>query len=164
LNLEVGTVIRWDNFPDPRFDIDNEIKARWFICLGFSGIFAQIAVVYLSTTTTQLQHYKESGKRKNHSHFIFQTNQYPTFEKDCVIDFSEQPYPATETKLKSCQNDININIMGKLTEDTMRMIFKRFSRSGSVAPKVLGDIHTSYNNAGITSLQKPKHHKKKRKR
>ncbi len=156
MNLEVGTVFRWDNFPSHRFG--SESKPRWFICLGFSGIFAQVATVYLSTTTTQLQHFGTSGTRRNHSHFIFKTNQHPIFEEDCVIDFDERPYPVAETKIESHQNDIHIK--GRLNEDTTRMIYNRFLRSRSLSVMELSDIHASYNNAGIVGLKKPKPLKK----
>jgi len=156
LNLEVGTVFRWDNFPSHRFG--GESKARWFICLGSSGTFAQVTIVYLSTTTTQLQHFGTSGTRRNHSHFIFKTNQHPIFEEDCVVDFDERPYPVDEAKIKLCQNDIIIK--GQLNEDTMRMIYKQFLRSRSLSVMELNDIHNSYNNAGIFGLQKPKPLKK----
>ncbi len=152
MNLEVGTVFRWDNFPSHR--LGGESKARWFICLGFSGIFAQVAIVYLSTTTTQLQHFGTSGTRRSHSHFIFTTNQHPIFEEDCAIDFDERPYPANEAKIKSCQNDIIIK--GRLTEDTMIMIYKRFLRSRSLSYMELNDINNIYINAGIIGLKKPK--------
>lgn len=152
MNFEVGTVFRWDNFSSHRFG--GESKARWFICLGFSGIFAQVAVVYLSTTTTQLQHFGTSGTRRSHSHFIFKTNQHPIFEEDCAIDFDERPYHANEAKIKSCQN--NIIIKGQLNEDTMRMIYKRFFGSRPLSVIELSDIYNSYNNAGIFGLKKPK--------
>jgi len=156
LNLEVGTVFRWDNFPLRRFG--SESKPRWFICLGFSGIFAQVAIIYLSTTTTQLQHFETSGTRRNHSHFIFKTNQHPVFEEDCAVDFDERPYPVNEAKIKSCRNDIIIK--GQLNEDTMRMIYKQFLRSRSLSIVELSDIHNSYNKAGILGLKKPKPLKK----
>lgn len=152
MNLEVGTVFRWDNFPSPKFG--GESKPRWFICLGFSGIFAQVAIVYLSTTTTQLQHFGTSGTRRGHSYFIFETNQHPIFEEDCVIDFDERPYPVDEAKIKLCQNDIIIK--GQLKEDTTRMIYKRFLRSSSLSNIELLDIYNSYNKAGIFGLKKPK--------
>ena len=156
MNLEVGTVFRWDNFSLHRFG--GESKPRWFICLGFSGFFAQVAIVYLSTTTTQLQHFGTSGKRRNHSHFIFETNQHPIFEEDCAIDFDERPYHANKANIKSCKNDIIIK--GQLNEDTMRMIYNRFYRSRPMSVMELNDIHTSYNNAGIVGLKKPKPLKK----
>jgi hypothetical protein len=156
LNLEVGTVFRWDNFPSRRFG--GESKARWFVCLGSSGIFAQVAIVYLSTTTTQLQHFGTSGTRKKHSKFIFKTNEFPVFDKECAIDFHEQPYSIELAKISNYQNDIEIR--GMIDENTMRMIYKRLSSSGFTSPKILSDLHDSFNRAGITGLKKPKHRKK----
>ncbi len=152
MNLKVGTVIRWDNFPSQRFS--GKKKARWFVCLGFSGVFAQIATVYLSTTTTQLQHFKDHGERSRHSRFIFETKQFPLFEQDCAIDFDEPLYPTEESQLDKYSKDIEIR--GELEVETMRMLYKRFLQSPQLSRKVLFDIHDSYNKAGITGLKKPK--------
>ncbi len=152
MNLEVGTVFRWDNFPDARYG--SEEKARWFICVGFSGKFAQIAMVYLCTTTTQLEKFKKTGSRAAHSKHIFTTNQFQCFEQDCAIDFDERPYPLEKSKLSVCQKDIEIR--GSIDKNTLRMIYNRFFRSRSMSYKEIVDIHDSFNMAGITGLKKPK--------
>jgi hypothetical protein len=152
LNIELGTVFRWNNFPFPKYG--GEEKARWFICIGFSGIFAQVAVAYLCTTTTHLQQFGPAGKRKNHDHFKFSKDQFPIFEQDCVVDFDA---PIYDVEIAKIDNDIaNIEIKGKLAQDTMRMVYKRFLRSPFLSPVTLRDIYDSFNKAGITGLLRPK--------
>jgi len=151
LKLKVGAVLRWDNFPLQKFGGTN--KARWFICLGFSGVFAQVAFVYLGTTTTQLQYFRGHGQRSTHSHFIFETKQFPVFDQDCATDYDERPYAVNKTKIELHSKDISIR--GELKEEIMRMIYNRFLRSRPLPRVELLDIHTSYNIAGITGLKKP---------
>lgn len=158
MTLEVGTVIKWHNFPAPRFG--TEIKPRWFICIGFSATFAQFSEIYLYTTTTQLEQFKRGGSRGAHSHFIFKCNQYKVFEQDCAIDFHEPPYSISQSLYE--QKQVNIEVKGKLREQDLRMIYNKLLPSPAIAPIVLRDIHSSYNKAGITNLKKPKSHHKKR--
>jgi len=152
INLSVGTVFRWNNFPGPRYGAGD--KARWFICVGFTDTFSQIALVYSYTTTTQLQHFKPGGIRYPHPHHVFKCSQYNCFEKDCAIDFDESPYPIKETILKKYANDIEIK--GELEEQTMRMIYDKTVNSNKITRRVKLDIHQSFNQLEITGLQKPK--------
>lgn len=152
MNLEVGTLLRWDNFPWPRYGTG--IKPRWFIYLGDTGPFAQVAFVYLATTTTQIEHFQSGGIRAGHSHFKFETRQFTIFDEDCIIDFDDRPYPIEKVKLLNRQT--NLEVKGKLNEQTLRMIYNRFLRSGVLSKMEMLDIHDSFNNAGITGLAKPK--------
>lgn len=156
MNIEIGTVFRWNNFPLPRHG--DEEKARWFICVGFSGLFSQIASVYLCTTTTQIESFQSPGIRSTHSHFIFKTNRFPVFDQECAIDFDEPPYLIELTRLTSHQRDIEIK--GNLDENTPRMIYKRLLSSKFTSPKILSDLHDSFNKVGITGLKKPRHPKR----
>jgi hypothetical protein len=153
INLELGTVFRWNNFPDARYG--EKDKARWFICVGFSGIFAQVAEVFLCTTTTQLEAFKDPKRRKGHNHHIFKTK---PFDSECAIDFFEAPYSITQDKIDKLQNDIEIK--GKLDKNILTLIYNSLYLSCNISPMELNDIHTSYNNAGITGLKKPKLSKK----
>ncbi|MBW6484639.1 MAG: hypothetical protein K0B01_00590 [Syntrophobacterales bacterium] len=152
MTLEIGTVFRWDNFPLPRYG--DETKARWFIYLGETGPFAQIAIIYLVTTTTQTAHFQPGGNRYGHSHFQFEARQFPAFEKDCIIDFNDPPYPIEKARFANKQSDLSVK--GKLREDAMRMIYNRFLQAGSCSKMVMLDIHESFNKAGIAALKKPK--------
>ncbi|MEA1947233.1 MAG: hypothetical protein U9N83_08005 [Thermodesulfobacteriota bacterium] len=154
MNIDVGTVIRWNNFPLPKYG--KEKKPRWFICIGFAGFFAQVAEVYFCTTTTQIDKFENGGPREKHDYYIFKTNQsrYSMFDEDCIIDFDEKPYGVEETKLNDHQNDIEIK--GQLDEQTLRMIYNRICKCKLLSVMVKRDIHNSYNKFGITGLKKPK--------
>ena len=152
MTLEIGTILRWDNFPLPRYG--NETKSRWFIYIGETGLFSQIAIIYLGTTTTQEDHFQAGGTRSGHSHFKFETRQFPEFEEDCILDFDDPPYPIEKKRFLEKQCDISVK--GKLREETMRMIYNQFLRSGSCSKMIMLDIHDSFNKAGITGLKKPK--------
>jgi hypothetical protein len=151
LNLEVGTVIRWDNFPVPRRG--GEIKARWFVYLGCTSSLTPPQICFLATTTTQLHHFCPGGRRQNHSHFKFEKRQFPEFDDDCVLDFCEQPYPLLLETLTSKQSDIKIR--GRLKAETMRQLYNRFFQTKPMSAVVFRDIHASYNLAGITGLKRP---------
>jgi hypothetical protein len=152
LNPQVGTVIRWDNFPYHRYGEGD--KARWLICVGFTGVFSQIAMVYSYTTTTQLQHFEAGGSRENHYRYVFKKSEHPCFDTDCAIDFNESPYAIEKTKLDNHIKDIEE--MGLLREETMRMIYKNTIESKQISLIVKKDIYNSYNQAGITGLRQPK--------
>lgn len=152
MNLEVGTLFRWGHFSWPKYSAEK--KSRWFIYLGETDSFAQIALVYLATTTTKLEHFQYGGVRASHSHFKFETRQFTIFDKDCIIDFDEKPYAVEKEKL--LKNRMDIIVKGKLDEKTLRMIYNRFLHSGVLSKMEMLDIHNSFNKAGITGLAKPK--------
>jgi len=70
---EIGTVFRWINFPYARYG--EKDKPRWFICIGFSSIITSMVTgteeIFLCTTTTQLDSFKNGGIRKGHRYYIF---------------------------------------------------------------------------------------------
>ncbi len=152
MTLEIGTVFKWDNFPWPRYG--NKPKARWFIYLGETGPFSQIAIIYLVTTTTRTAHFQSGGTRAGHDKFKFETRQFPAFEEDCILDFDDPPYSVEKARFVNKQSDISVK--GKLKGDTMRMIYNRFLQAGSCSKMVMLDIHDSFNKAGISALKKPK--------
>lgn len=152
VELKVGSVFRWNNFPYNRYG-EGE-KARWFICVGFTGSFSQIALIYSYTTTTQLQHFEEGGMRCGHSKFIFKCAEHKCFESDCAIDFDESPYSIEKSKFQSYCTDIEIK--GTLREDILRMIYKRTIDSKNISLMVKNDIYNSFNLSGITGLKQPK--------
>ncbi len=152
MTLEVGTVFRWDHFPLPRYG--GETKPRWFIYLGETGPFSQIAIIYLATTTTQKDHFEVGGDRYRHDFLRFERKQYPVFEEDCILDFDDAPYSIEKDSFLKAKDDITKQ--GTLREETLRMIYKRFLLSGSCSKMVMNDIHNSYNKAGIKGLKKPK--------
>lgn len=79
---------------------------------------------------------------------------FPRFERDCILDYEEELYGVPETTIDRCQTQIKPR--GRLDENTMRNIFKQYSRPGVVSPIILRDIFESFNRDGITGLKKPK--------
>jgi len=151
LPLKVGDVIRWDNFPYPR---DNDVKPRWFIYLGRTSIFKVPVFSLLCTTTTQFHHFEPGGTRSNHAYRLFSVKEFRLFDKDCILDFEEDLHDISQDILERCSDQIQIK--GRLDENTMRSIYKQFSRPGVVSKVILIDIYDSFNRDGITGLKKPK--------
>jgi len=151
LCLNIGDVFRWANYPDPRYGA--EIKARWFICIGKTDIFSQPSFFYTCTTTTQVQHFVKGGSRNGHDHFLFNTKEFPFFTDDCILDYEEPLIPIRQDWLDRCKKDIQC--MGCLDENRLRMIYNKLLKSPNSSRKILTDIHNALNNAGITGLKKP---------
>jgi len=148
--LNVGTVFRWKDFPDPR---DGGVKARWFIYLGDSGYLSQVLIAYPCTTTSQINHFQDGGDRRSHDHYLFKKSPKSPFEEDCILDFDEPPHTPRKSSL---ENNLSIEEKGELDEQTLRMIYNRVCRSRTYSKVILMDIHESFNKAGITGLKKPK--------
>lgn len=151
MRLTVGDVIFWDDFPFPRRGF---VKARWFIYLGRASVFSTPVFAYLCTTTTQIQHFEPGGSRCNHTYKRFDVRQFPQFDRDCILDFEEEIHDIPESTIERCEAQIEIR--GRLDENTMRNIFKQLSRSGLVSAIALRDIIESFNRDGITGLKKSK--------
>lgn len=150
MQFTVGDVIRWNNFPYPKF---GDIKPRWFIYLGRTSIVSSPVFTYLCTTTTQKQHFATGGSRVGHAYRKFDKRQFPFFEEDCILDFDEDLHPARLDIMDKSTKDIEFK--GRLDQDTMRNIFKQYSRPGVVSRAIMLDIHCSFNHDGITGLKKP---------
>ncbi len=148
--MKPGTVFKWNNFPYPR--IDSEIKPRWFIYLGDTGILSNPIIVHFCTTTTSMDDFKPGGNRVSHNHLKFERKNYPCFDADCLLDFDEPPFPEWQ---KSLEADKDIEIKGELKKETMKLIYKGVLKSPHYSPKIRFDIYTSLNQIGITGLSKP---------
>jgi hypothetical protein len=148
--LKAGTVFRWENFPYPKYA--GEIKARWFIYLGDTGLLLTPIIAYICTTTTSLDDFKPGGRRASHRHLLFKKIKYPFFEEDCILDYDEEPYPAER---ESLERNPNIEIKGELDQECLRTIYYGIWKSSYYSPKIVLDIHSSLNQVGITGLRKP---------
>lgn len=148
--MDVGTVFRWKDFPYPRYG--DEIKPRWFIYLGKTGPFSNPVYAYLPTTTTQLHRFEPGGQCCTHSHKKFSAGT-TCFDEDCIIDFDSRPYVLDHAELI---DNSNIDIRGKLNDEDLKYIYAQILRSAHYSPAILRDIHTSFNNSGITGIRKPK--------
>jgi len=113
---KVGDVIRWNNFPDPRYPQPPD-KARWFICLGkiieyrIDSSIAFSVVVYIQTTPTQIQHYQPGESRGGLPYILFKAGEFG-FEETCVLDFSMDIFSYQESDIN--KNASNIEIKGRL--------------------------------------------------
>jgi hypothetical protein len=148
--LKPGTIFRWNNFPYPK--IGNEIKSRWFICLGDTGLLSYPILIHMCTTTTSMDDFKRGGTRESHRVFSFEKKRYPCFDEDCILDFDERPYSLPEGTLGS---NSDIEIRGELDKQTLKAIYEGILESQFYSPRILLDIHTSLNKIGITGLRKP---------
>jgi hypothetical protein len=150
--LRPGAVFRWIDFP-PRFD--EIVKSRWFVLLGTTGYFAQVALVHCATTTSQTEHYLPGGSREKKDHWKIQVKEIPLFEQDCILDFDEQPFSIPLSQLEEALSRGQIEEKGILPEDKIRMAYKRILRSEGYSRQILMDIHDSLNRIGISNLKKP---------
>lgn len=148
--MKPGTIFKWNNFPFPK--IGTEIKPRWFICLGDTGLLSTPVFVHISTTTTSMDDFKPGGNRQSHRFFSFEKKKFPCFDEDCILDFDERPYSQPEGDLESNRD---IEIKGELDKQSLKSIYNGVLRSQFYSPRILRDIHTSLNKIGITGLRKP---------
>ena len=148
--MDAGTVFKWNNFKDRQYG--GELKPRWFICLGDTGILTSPIIAHISTTTTKKAAFEIGGSRHKHAICTFYARETP-FEEDCILDINEAYYPIVQADL---QNNPDIEIKGQLTHDQMRMIYNRFRSSDQFSKKILLDIHESFNKVGVSGLKKPK--------
>jgi hypothetical protein len=150
--LKVGDVVRWNNFPDPRYSHPLG-KARWFICLGKSSSIVPPVMVYIHTTTTQIQHYQSGGHREKHPHLLFNAGEFG-FEETCVVDFSEDSYSYPELDIN--KNSLNIEIKGTLDNKMLVVIYNMVNGSLNIPIITKRIMYESLNLIGITGLKQPK--------
>ena len=63
VGLKAGDIFTWENYP---LFMDEFKHRRWLLYLGNNNIQAN---VYEISATTQIQHYRDGGKRLNHNFF-----------------------------------------------------------------------------------------------
>lgn len=150
--MRVGDVIRWSNFPDPRYQQPIG-KARWFICLGKSSSITPPVFFYIHTTTTQIQKFQPVGPRENHPHLVFNAGEFG-FEETCIIDCTEDFYSYSESDIN--RNASNIEIKGKLDNNTLIAIYNKVNESPNIPKATKRIIRESLSLIGITGLKQPK--------
>jgi hypothetical protein len=148
--LKPGTVFKWNRFPYPKYG--GEIKARWFIYLGDTGLLLTPIIAHLCTTTTSLEDFEPGGKRASHRSFLIKKTRYPFFDEDCILDYDEEPYAVDKNSL---QENATIETKGKLDRECLKTIYRGILASNHYSRKIILDIHTSLNQIGITGLTKP---------
>jgi hypothetical protein len=141
MQVQVGAVILWHNFPNPQYG--GQPKPRLFICLGFTGLHIQPRLFYLHTTTRT---------RRSSSHFFIPCSKYPCFNHDCYLYFNEAPYPRPESELTT---NPDIKMVGKLDNSDTKTIYDGIRQSTRYSRIEKLDIRNSLNLAGITGLRSP---------
>jgi hypothetical protein len=139
--VKPGDVFRWNNFPDPQFG--GEIKARWFIYLGDSGIITSPTTSYIVTTTTQVRNTGKNIPFKKDSSM---------FDEDCFLYYDDPYYSYNKGALEA---NGAIDIISELDPTVMRTIYNNLLTAQNYSKVVLRDIHSSLNNIGITGLRRP---------
>ena len=145
MNLDIGDIFTWENFPYP---ISGGIKRIWFIYFGDGGSSSEY--VYIFTTTTNMD-------RKNEDSILFKKGEY-SFESDCILNVGHNHYSQNITKvhIRKHIEDGNINKKGKLQINKIREIYNKVSKSKIINYKDKTAIHNALNMAGITNLESPK--------
>jgi len=141
--LKPGTIFKWNRFPYPKYG--GELKPRWFIYLGDTGLISTPIIAYICTTTTR-------GKKQLHHCLPLPRAKYPYFEEDCILDFDEEPYQEAKNALETNRD---IETKGQLDHESLKAIYRGICTSKYYSKKLLLDIHTSFNQIGITGLKKP---------
>lgn len=152
--FQLGSVFRWDNFPDVR-DTPSKPKPRWFVYLGRSGVLLVPVFLYICTTTGKISEYESGGIRASNLFIKFHTGEYG-FAKDCVLDIDMNFYEdITKERITACISDIEI--IDILSEEALRRIYnKLILKTNAISLVIKKDIHQSYNMAEITNLKKPR--------
>ncbi len=148
--MRAGTIIRWNNFPEPRFD--KEIKPRWFIYLGHTSSLESPIFLHLNTTTTRMEDFSRGGRRAGHRHCVLKASDTP-FDRDCIIDLHEMPWPISEDQITG---NPDIEFKGELGTEYLRKIYELALKSPVLSRKILLDMHQALNDIGMTGLKMPK--------
>lgn len=148
--MKPGTVFKWKEFLYPKFG--GELKARWFIYLGDTGLFSVQIIAHICTTTTSLDDFKAGGKRADHRHLLIKKAKYPFFDEDCILDYDERPY---QKEKKVLESNPKIEVKGELDHTCMKDIYYGIWKSNYYSPQIVLDIHSSLNQIGIYGLKKP---------
>jgi hypothetical protein len=144
--MEAGEVFYWVDFP---LQNDGELKNRYFLYLGHSSIVDTPIVVNLITTTTQLDYYKQGGRRANNHVFHVDKGKYPFFSMDCLLDLSIGYQHTCQSVLDNAQT----NVLGKLEYHDLSMIFNKLVDAESVPPKRLREIRQRLEEVGCKNLK-----------
>lgn len=141
--MNVGDIFRWTNFPCPKH---GNIKSRWFIYLGNSGIYNTTIYIHILTTTTNLSNITGSC-------ISFKKGECG-FESDCVANIDNDFYNnLTNETIEKNKNDIEI--IGAIPENKLKYIYKKVLESKRISKIVKMDIYNSFNLNNITGLKKP---------
>ena len=151
MNFNVGDVLLWKNFPLKK-DEKSPIKDRLFVFLGKTSYGNIPVFFFMITTTTQTEHFDAGGDRASHCFFRISAGK-GNLDEESIIDFDYDLYTdITETAIEKYSDDISV--IGNLDNETKRNIYNKLITSKRISPKIIKDIHSSYNLAEVTGLKK----------
>lgn len=95
-----GKIFIWNKYPFFKYE---EKERRWFLCLGNSNLDE---IVFQVTTTTQLEYYKQDGKRTKNNYFHLKAGM-GGLERDCVVDLSLYYEKRSHNDMNNAKDDID---------------------------------------------------------
>jgi len=138
--LKAGDIFTWENYP---LFMDEFKPRRWLLYLGNNNIQAN---VYEISSTTQIQHYKDGGKRLNHNFFMLPSGM-GGLEKESVIDLTSYFEEIPESLFNKCKADIEKK--GTLTQDYINKFVKHLKKDPHIPNIVKRDIYGYLRDAGF---------------
>lgn len=115
--------------------------------MGCTDIFSLPIQYYFVTTTT-----KKTRIITPKDGCSLLANKFTFFSSNCYIDFEERPHVIAKSEV---EKNIDIEIVGKLDEKTLKEIYNGIRKSSKYSPISRRDIYQSFNRDGITDLEKP---------
>ena len=146
--MKLGSVFIWKNFP---FRREGKQKDRYFVYFRKSHYPDNPIEVFLITTTSKVNKYKEEGARKNHIYCKFKAGDF-RFVEDSILDL-DSCYSIEEEIFAKYKDDMEEK--GELTKPILVNIYNLLLKSHYYSNKEKQDIHTNYNFCGIKGLKNP---------
>lgn len=155
--VKVGDVFIWKDYP---YQADQQVKRRWFVCLGEVKedpleTDSRLVQIIAPTTTTQTGHYLSDGHREGHPVVLFSRASGYGFTTDCLLDLGMEPAVWQRAEVESKHREGKILVKGTLPDKVLRDIYFKVCASRSYAPKLKRQIKANLNAAGITGLLNP---------
>lgn len=135
---QIGSLFKWENFPHPD---DAKIKDRYFIYLGNTSRLTPPVMVYLCTTTTQLQYYEKDGIRSRNKYLRINAGEYG-LPKDCVLDITKWTSDFAELDIVKSEACIQI-LCERLDGAFLRKVWDLIRADRSIAMIIKQDIAAS---------------------
>ena len=145
--MQIGDVIKWKKYPNPRFG--NTIKPRWLVYIGCTDIFSIPLRYYFVTTTRQKTRIITP---KDGCSLL--TNEFSFFTYPCYIDYDERPITIIKSIVEK-NLGLDIEEVGELNEKKLKQIYNGIRKSSKYSFQEKLDIYNSFDRDGITGLEKP---------
>lgn len=140
---------RWDGFIFKKYGGGQ--KARWLVCLRTPSEIDTDFEILLLTTTTSIK----PDQIKDRKYFNLTKEKYPFFTQECYIYFNEPIFSLQNAEIMPHAD--KIEIMGKIENDDMHLIYLGYWNLQTVSPNHLKLIRNSLiNNSICKELPEPK--------